>query len=224
MRFFKHQHYHLLSLLVLLVGLYYFISLDSTFLEGQLWSITTSVWLVLAILSPILHQIYVLICWRLELIHKSITKTFGDSGFKLYKVGFAILILARPVTITLLAFANADTLDIHPTLAYSIAAILFIPSAYLAYSVKTYFGIDRAFGIDHFHPERLKDMPFVKGGIFKYTSNGMYVYGFMALYIPGLLLLSKAALLAAVFNHIYIWVHYWFTEQPDMEVIYGSKS
>ena len=62
----------------------------------------------------------------------------------------------------------------------------------------------------------------MKKGIFKYTDNGMYVFGLMILYLPGLLLLSKAAILAALFNHVYIWVHYYFTERPDMQEIYGD--
>ncbi len=44
----------------------------------------------------------------------------------------------------------------------------------------------------------------------------------MILYLPGLLLLSKAALAVALFNDIYIWVHYYCTERPDMETIYGK--
>jgi hypothetical protein len=49
----------------------------------------------------------------------------------------------------------------------------------------------------------------------------MYIFGFSLLYIPGLLLFSKAGLLAALFNHLYIWAHYFFTEVPDMHHIYG---
>jgi hypothetical protein len=52
--------------------------------------------------------------------------------------------------------------------------------------------------------------------------NGMYVVGLMVLYLPGLLLLSKAAIVAALFNHVYIWVHYYCTERPDMLEIYGD--
>jgi hypothetical protein len=50
----------------------------------------------------------------------------------------------------------------------------------------------------------------------------MYIYGIMILYIPALLLFSKAALVVALFNHIYIWVHYYTTEIPDMKKIYGK--
>lgn len=75
------------------------------------------------------------------------------------------------------------------------------------YSVRKYFGFDRAFGIDHFDPATYKDVPMVRKGIFQYSSNAMYVYGFFLLWVPGILAQSKAALLVAAFNHLYIWVH-----------------
>lgn len=156
----------------------------------------------------------------MELAHNTLSSTFGSNGFTLFKVGFAILILIRPLSITLLAVSNANTLDAAPFLAYLLTVILLIPSIYLFYSVKKYFGINRAFGEDHFKPDKYKNDGIIKKGIFKYTNNGMYVYGFLILYVPGLLLLSEAALALALFNHLYIWVHYYFTEKPDMEFIY----
>ncbi|MGH8650439.1 MAG: hypothetical protein ACREUP_14225 [Burkholderiales bacterium] len=36
------------------------------------------------------------------------------------------------------------------------------------------------------------------------------------------LAVSPAALGAALFNHLYIWVHYYSTELPDMKRIYGE--
>jgi hypothetical protein len=62
----------------------------------------------------------------------------------------------------------------------------------------------------------------VKGGIFRFTRNGMYVFGFLLLWIPGLWWASTAALAVALFNHLYIWVHYHTTELPDMKRIYGA--
>ncbi|OQY41235.1 MAG: hypothetical protein B6227_05875 [Fusobacteriia bacterium 4572_74] len=93
---------------------------------------------------------------------------------------------------------------------------------FLIYSVKKHFMFERAFGIDHF--DKGYSVPYVKNGIFKYTNNGMYVFGLVILYLPGLLLLSKAAILVAFFNHLYIWVHYYTTELPDMKYIYNEMS
>jgi hypothetical protein len=43
----------------------------------------------------------------------------------------------------------------------------------------------------------------------------------MVLYLPALWYASRPALVAAVFSHLYIWVHYFATERPDMRRIYG---
>ena len=203
-----------------MAGLYFYVNTDPLFLKGKFLEIATSKWFLLAILIPILHQIYVVVCWRLELFYKSISKKFGAFGFKLFKVGFALLFISRLLTIILLAYSNASTLHLNVNFAYLLAGLLFIPAVYTLYSVKKYFGFDRAIGVDHFQPEKFKNEPFVKNGIFKYTSNGMYIYGLLVLWIPGLLLLSKAALILAFFNHIYIWIHYYFTELPDIKIIY----
>jgi hypothetical protein len=220
MKIFKYQEWHILILIALVWILYFFTTTDITILKGELWGISTLHWGILTLISPVIHQFYVLICWRSELYYKSISKLFGEKGFKLYKIGFAILILSRPITILLLAISNTKTININNSFSFVLSGILIIPVIYLFYSLRKYFGIDRAFGIDHFNPEKFKNAPMVNQGIFKYTSNGMYVYGFLILWIPGILMQSKAAILMALFNHIYIWVHYYFTEKPDLKMIY----
>lgn len=219
----KNQIKHLVFLFIALWFISFICYNYPGFLKGNLWGISTKIWLYIAIASPIIHQVYVFICWYLELYHQSITKTFGKSGFTYYKIGFAILIISRPISIALLAISNANTLDVYPVFSYLVAIILLIPSVYLFYSVKKYFGMDRAFGIDHFEPEKAKSYPLIKKGIYKYTSNGMYVYGFFMLWVIAILFRSRAALLIAAFNHLYIWVHYFYTEKPDMDYIYCKK-
>ncbi|MBT8178779.1 MAG: hypothetical protein HKP60_06625 [Eudoraea sp.] len=222
MKLFKYQFWHLLCLGALLWAVYVMAGMDPSLLQGELLGFGTLFWLLLALASPIFHQVYVLVCWRFELHHKSISRAFGKNGFRLFKIGFAILILSRPVTIILLAISNAFTFTMNSILSYGLSILLLLPGLYLMYSVRKYFGFDRAFGIDHFDPERYKGVPMVKQGIFKYSSNAMYVFGFFLLWVPGILAQSKAALLVAAFNHLYIWVHYYFTEEPDMRAIYGG--
>jgi hypothetical protein len=43
-------------------------------------------------------------------------------------------------------------------------------------------------------------------------------------WVIGFAFLSKAVLLAAAFNHLYIWLHFHFTELPDIRHIYGGQS
>ena len=224
MKLLKHQGYHLLFLTALLTGIYWLLENDpnSTYLEGEFFGKDSQFWLLLAVLSPIVHQIYVLIIWRVELYYKGFSKLFGKNAFTIYKVGFAILLLSRVVTLILLAISNRNSLEINAVGLYGFTLFCLVPALYLFYSVVKYFGIDRAFGLDHFQPEAAREWALVNKGIFKYTNNGMYIFGFFALYIPGILLASKAALLIALFNHIYIWVHFYTTELPDMKEIYGE--
>jgi len=216
------QIWHVLSLFILLFSVNYILSSTNKIYEGTLWNINSKLWLYLTIISAIIHQTYVLICWRYELFYKGITKFFGDNGFKYYKVGFAILIISRPILIILLSISNSMTIDIGNTISYLASFFLIIPAIYGQYSVFKYFGINKAFGLDHFEPEKFKNEPFVKKGIFKFSSNAMYIFVFLFLWVPGIFFQSKAALLAALFQHIYIWIHYFFTELPDMKYIYGK--
>jgi len=222
MKLLSRQIWHAALLVLLLAAVYYYVRLHPAVLAGELWHIPTRAWFLLALVVPVVHQVYVLLCWRAELLHQAISRRWGGRGFRYYRVGFAILILLRPVSILLLAVANARTLDLGWQEALLISLLLFAPAAWLFYSVRRYFGIDRAFGIDHFQPQTYRHAPMVKKGIFRYTSNGMYWFGFLALWIPGVLLRSEAALVAALFNHLYIWVHFYFTELPDMKFIYGE--
>lgn len=218
---FRYQIWHLLAVTIMLVLLYIFVTQDNEQLLGALWGISTQVWFWLAVAAPIVHQLYVWIVWRLELYKNSFTSRLGlQKAFNIYRVGFSILFVSRLIFITILALSSRNSLAIDPLFSYLVAATITPAVIYLFYSVKVYFTIDRAFGIDHFDKEY--NEPYVKGGIFRYTDNGMYIFGLMILYLPGLLLFSKAAMVVALFNHLYIWVHYYCTERPDMQVIYGK--
>ncbi|MDR2845375.1 MAG: phosphatidylethanolamine N-methyltransferase family protein [Puniceicoccales bacterium] len=218
---FKRQLFHYLALALLLGGV--FALSGGKMLSGRFLSVPTHIWLLIAIATPIVHQFYVWACWRAELYHKTISRTFGQTtGFCFYAVGFAILFGLRLLTIIALAASNLGTLPIDPFLGVAIVIVLAVPSLYLVYSVLRYFGLKRAFGIDHFDAAYRK-VPFVKKGIFRFSNNAMYVYGFLILWIPGFLGLSVAALLVAAFSHTYIWVHYYCTKLPDIRVVYGNK-
>jgi hypothetical protein len=220
-KIFKHQVWHLMSLLVLILAIKSYVSSNDQILSGVFWNVSTTAWLILATAIPVIHQTYVLLIWRFELYQRTFTKRFGvKRAFDLYAGGFSLLFVSRLIAIILLSISNKDTLSLNPIIAYVVAAVITPLVIYLFYSVKTYFTIKRAYGIDHF--DKNYNEPYVKKGIFKYTDNGMYVFGLMVLYLPGLLLLSEAALLVAMFNHIFIWAHYYFTERPDMVEIYGN--
>lgn len=215
---FEKQWLHASVLAVLLVGVVLVSSFDSL-RAGQLWGVSTPVWLWLAVVLPIVHQVFVWFCWRTQLYGSWLTRIFSDLGFPLYAVGFSILGIARVAVVFILAIANRDALSLNLTALRILAIVAAVPAVYLFYSAKRYFGFKRALGIDHFDPSYWS-IPFVRKGIFRFTSNGMYTYGFLILWIPALWFASPAALCAALFNHLYIWVHYFATERPDMKRIY----
>jgi hypothetical protein len=190
------------------------------FFIGELAGIGTQTWFVLVIANAVVHQYYVWLCWRVELHAGLLTRWLGAAAFPAYAVAFTVLIVARPILVTALSIANAGTLPIDEGLALVAAALLCVPVVYLGYSIKRYFGFTRAFGIDHFDPA-WRDKPLVRAGIFRFSRNSMYVFGFLLLWIPALYFRSTAAIVAAAFSHAYIWVHYLTTEKPDMEFIYG---
>ena len=220
-KIFEHQIWHFSSLIILIFSIKLYIYSGPEILDGSFWGLRTSSWFWMAITIPIIHQIYVWLIWRFELYLRVFSNQFGvKKVFNIYAVGFSFLFVGRLITIIILALSSRNTLHLNPIIAYVFAVLITPLVIYLFYSVKKYFTIERAYGIDHF--DKNYNEPYVKKGIFKYTDNGMYIFGLMILYLPGLLFLSEAALLAALFNHVYIWVHYYFTERPDMVVIYGN--
>ena len=216
---FERQWLHALGLIVLLAGCWWAAQWPAV-RQGELWGLRTIDWYWIAILTAVLHQVYVWLCWRIQLHGKGLTAVLGAGAFPAFAFGFAVIGIARVVAMFALGFANRDSLALDPLTLKIAAVVALIPALYLFYSVKRYFTFRRAFGADHFDPS-MRSMPFVRGGIFRFTSNGMYVFGFLLLWVPALWWASAGALVAALFNHLYIWVHYYATERPDMARIYG---
>ncbi len=216
---FERQWLHALGLVVLLAGCWWAAQWPAV-RQGELWGLRAIDWYWTAILTAVLHQVYVWLCWRLELHGRGLTALLGAGAFPAFAFVFAVIGIARVVAMFALGFANRDSLALDPLTLKILAVVALIPALYLFYSVKRYFTFRRAFGADHFDPS-MRSLPFVRGGIFRFTSNGMYVFGFLLLWVPALWWASAGALVAALFNHLYIWVHYYATERPDIARIYG---
>ena len=171
-----------------------------------------------AIAVPVMHQVFVWLAWRMELRSSATSKLIGFRG---YLVFFFLLFGGRFITLLALAWVDRGSLKLQ-ILTQAIATILLLlPGMYAMYSVKRYFGMARAAGADHFD-SRYRDMPLVSEGIFRFTSNGMYLYVFLLFWAVAVGFNSTAALLVAAFSHAYIWVHFYATEKPDMDFLYGS--
>ncbi len=221
---------HAVLLVALLAGVFVAQSLWQPAGSGAFAGLSTSVWFAIALAVPIVHQLFVVAAWRLQLDRTlrdprrrerdGASKT-TSAGFIAYLVVFFVLFAARMASVIALSISNAAAVDVSPAPRIIVAVLLAIPSFYLFYSVTRYFGFIRAAGADHFDA-RYRSMPLVRRGIFRYSRNSMYVYGLLALWIPGIIAAAPAAVLAAAFQHAYIWVHYYCTELPDMRRIYGS--
>lgn len=215
------QHYHLIALGALASLAHFAVQYIPHLGSGQLWQVPTTTWFYATLANAVVHQLFVLLCWRLELHGGHLTRSFGRSAFPVYAVLFTLLIVARPVLVTFTAIAGVHTIEDWALPMKVLSGLCALLAAYTMVSVKRYFGFRRAFGIDHFDPE-YRSVPFVRKGVFRFSGNAMYVYGFLALYIPGLWCQSSAALVAAALSHLYIWVHYFTTERPDIRRIYGD--
>lgn len=216
---FEGQFLHLSILAILIVTIFSITGMWD-FFEGQYMGISTEIWFYLSIATPILHQVYVWFCWRTQFYFSLITRVFGEIGFTYYGIGFFILFFLRFIFVTILAISNKGSIDVDSSLLYTLAAIIMLPALYLFYSIKRYFGIKRALGVDHFD-KSYRNSSLVTKGMYRFVNNGMYIFGVAIIWVPGLVFASRAALLASMFQHIYIWVHYYSTEKPDMNRIYG---
>lgn len=218
--YLERQWIQLVALVIATPALWLISRVCPSYHRGAVWAIGTFTWFWIAVAVPIAHQLWVALFWRAELHGGLASQTFGRASFPLYAAGFAILITGRLVTVTIFAVASSGTLAGPPLLHRTIAAVFAIPVLYLSYSVVRHFGIVRALGADHFFPA-YRESPLVSKGIFRFTANGMYTFGMLVLYLPGLWFASGPALVVAAFQHLFIWAHYFATERPDMRRIYG---
>ena len=186
------------------------------------WSgLPVSFWFWLAVSIPVIHQIYVWVCWRLAL-RQRFTDIEWNSGrcFRLYLIGFFVLFISRFLSLLVLAVADYQSLELSVDFRWAVATPLMLIVGYGFFSIKKYFGFERAAGIDHFDPG-YSSKPLVRNGIFKWSPNAMYLFVLQGTWLFGILAGSRLAMIVAGFQSIYIWVHYVSTEKPDMKHIYG---
>jgi len=214
--FFKNQIWHLGGTIVLFYIGTQFVDLYNN--TNSFLGISALRWFMIAMSIPLIHQVYVWICWRSELCWQSISSTIG---FKGYLIFFFILIASR-LSAIVLCFVDYGSLYKPGWFAWMFALILFIPGAYTMYSVKKYFGFLRAAGADHFD-EKYREIPFENRGIFKWTSNAMYIFAIGIPFSFAVATGSQSMLIVSIYTYISIWLHYFCTEKEDFKVIYGNN-
>ena len=203
------QGLHLAALLILLALVALAWSTQGKPLPLAFWT---------AVVIPVVHQVFVWLAWRLQLKRSLTSRLLGFRGYVLI---FFILFAGRFVSLFVLSWLDRGSLGLPMVPRAAITLLLLVPGIYAIYSVQRYFGMLRAAGGDHFDT-RYRDMPLVKRGIFRFTSNGMYLYAFLLFWAIAIGLNSMAGLIVAVFSHGYIWIHFYATEKPDMDFLYGT--
>ena len=218
---FEGQLQHVILLAGLLPGAFY---TARPALDGSTWlGVPDTTWFNAVILVVIIHQITGWFVFRTQLVFSLFSRLFGKYDLVAWGILFFPLFLLRPLLTLALGLADTGSLSPFRGLQVILGVILLIPTIYTGWSIERYFGVPRALGGDHFR-QRYRDLPLVREGAFKYSANAMYTFAFLLFWAIALLTGSRAALAVALFQHAYIWVHMYCTEDPDMRVIYGKSS
>jgi len=212
----KKQDWHLVLLALLLALLNTMATWYPQYFLGEFWGISTFSWLWIGVLAAVLHQVYIMLVLRFELETGWLTSNLPRIGYLAYMFDYTLLLIARILALIFVAIANHNTLFISTNNRVFISLLLAIPFLWLIYSVVRYYSLKYFAGAEYFNPEN-SSRNFPRHGIFKYTGNSIYTIGSLGFYIPGIVFASPAALLLALFNNLYIWVHYYCTELPDKE-------
>lgn len=190
--------------------------------DGSFLGLSDRTWLIAAVAIPVVHQLIVVLLWRAQLSHQLLTRLFGKHDLTVWGLIFLPLLAARPLAVLGLGLADTGSLSLPQPLLWGLAVLCLAPAAYAGWSVLRYFGIPRALGGDHFR-EHYRVMPFIAAGAFRWTNNAMYTLAFLGLWGIALACGSAAALAAVLFQHAYIWVHWYCTEEPDIRVLYSPS-
>ncbi len=188
----------------------------------KLLGLTATGWVGLSIALAILHQGLVALVFRLQLHRNLMTRLFGPNDTKIWAALFMPLLAARPLTVLCAAIADPVPITQYRGAEILIGLALLTAAIWAMHSTLVHFTLPRALGGDHFRDE-IAAMPMVNAGAFRYTANAMYGVVFLGLWGIALLFGSWNALVLALFQHAYIWVHMYCTEKPDMEWIYGRR-
>lgn len=189
--------------------------------EGTYLGVTPIFWAYITLAVGLFHQSMVAVVFRLQLHLDIMVRLFGGNALKIWGAMFLPFLAARPLLLLVAGLADAGSLGGDRTLQLVAGGLLMLPAIWGMHSVIKYFTISRALGGDHFFDQYV-NMPLVDQGAFKYSANAMYTFVFLGMWGIALLTGSWNALVLALFNHAYIWVHMYCTERPDMDVIYGG--
>lgn len=183
--------------------------------------LTSYDWAIVSIGLAIVHQIIVAVVFRLQLYRNFMTNLLGERDMQIWAAIFMPLLAARPISLIIIGWTGITPITNMRIPEMVLGFGLIALAIWAMHSVLVHFTLRRALGGDHFRDE-IANMPLVNKGAFKYTNNAMYGVVFLGLWGIALAFGSWNALVVAFFQHSYIWVHMYCTEDPDMRRIYGG--
>jgi protein-S-isoprenylcysteine O-methyltransferase Ste14 len=186
----------------------------------RLIGLTATGWAALSIALAVIHQVVVAVVIRLQLHRNLMTRLLGPLDMRIWAMIFLPLLAARPLTLILTGWADSVPITGYRTAEIVLGVALLAPAVWGMHSTLVHFTLPRALGGDHFR-EEIRALPKVTGGVFNHTDNGMYGVVFLGLWGIAFLFGSWNALVLALFQQGYIWVHMYCTEAPDLRRMYG---
>lgn len=189
--------------------------------DGSWLGVADVTWFWASVGVAVVHQLYTWLAFRGQLGWGVFTRWFGQYDVVVHGAAFMPLLVARPLAVLAVALADPASLALPRWVQLGLGVGLLVPSLYTMWSIRRYFGLKRALGGDHFRLS-YREGPLVDKGAFAWTPNAMYTFAFLGLWAIAFLLGSHAALVAALFQHAFVWAHYLGTEEVDMGVIYGG--
>ena len=212
----RRQEWHLVILALLLALVNAAVNFYPQFFTGEFWGIGARSWLWLGVMAAVLHQVYIVVVLRTELETRWLTTNVPRLGYLAYLADYTVLLLLRLGILFIAALANRDMLGVTETNRLVLALALAIPCIWALYQLVKGDGLKCLVGADYFNLGNEQDDPDeASEQYFRSTATTVYALGALGLYIPGVIFDSPAALLLALFNHLYIWVHHFSTELPD---------
>ncbi len=207
---FEKQEWHFVILSLILVITNYIIISYPAFFGGSLWSISTITWLWMSIAASVIHQIYVMLIWRTQLKYQWLTSILPKFGYIAFVIDYMLLLLLRVCLLVIVALANSESLEISFNLRclfFIVTTIIIVVGFFSLYfkTGKLYW----LFGYEYFFPSKMKNR---EVSMHIYYRKICYVIFSLALYLPGIMFSSFAALVLALINTVYILVHCYCTE------------
>ncbi len=214
------QEWHFALLALLVVSANAIMVIYPMSFEGVLWGLSTASWFWIGVLTAILHQVYVMLIWRIQLETRWLTINLPRLGFTAYLIDYTWMLAARTGAIVLVAIANQDNIYIPDFFKWTGSIILAVVFLGLIYSIASSSNYKDLVGVTFFEVNDHGSYKAEKQ-VYSLVPVTFYFLGSLGFYVPGILFSSPASLLLAFFNHLYICIHYYCTEVPSLKRIYN---